>query len=230
MCNHICTLHPKYYARGSRFAVVWYMCILTISFKVICLALGHPYDCPGVAESHPEGYGWLDTTKWSWDHGKTKPCAYLKECTVLCHTRVIQPRWIPVYGMHAYRHVAQILQCTSTRSHSAPFGNRNVNTCAHFCYKIMHCGIFVWCILGFVWYVHMSQTCNILLIFRSSVPNKSALIDKWHIYSYFVHNRSAPLKHIQLPVRHNRIKKLQYTCKHHDVLIIIFSYEIYPVF
>ena len=30
---------------------------------------------------------------------------------------------------------------TSPTSHNAPFCNRNVHTCAHFCYKIVLCGI-----------------------------------------------------------------------------------------
>ena len=47
------------------------------------------------------------------------------------------------------RTVAQIPQCISWISHNAPFCNRNVHTCAHFCYKMVHCGIFVWCIVGF---------------------------------------------------------------------------------
>ena len=34
------------------------------------------------------------------------------------------------------------------KSHNAPFCNRNVHMCAHFCCKIVHCGIFVWCIVG----------------------------------------------------------------------------------
>ena len=39
---------------------------------------------------------------------------------------------------------------TSSTSHNAPFCNRNVHICAHFCYKTVHCGIFVWCIVRFV--------------------------------------------------------------------------------
>ena len=35
-------------------------------------------------------------------------------------------------------------------SHNAPFCNRNVHTRAHFCYKMMHCGIWDWCIVEFV--------------------------------------------------------------------------------
>ena len=42
-------------------------------------------------------------------------------------------------------------------SHNAPFCNRNVHMCAHFFYKIMHCGIFVTCIVGFVRWVHWNQ-------------------------------------------------------------------------
>ena len=49
-----------------------------------------------------------------------------------------------------YRPMAQIQRCTSPISHNASFCNRNVHMCAHFCYKIVHCGIFVWCTVGFV--------------------------------------------------------------------------------
>ena len=43
----------------------------------------------------------------------------------------------------AYILVAQIPQCTSTTSHNVQFCNTNVHMCAHFCYKRLHCGIFV---------------------------------------------------------------------------------------
>ena len=46
-------------------------------------------------------------------------------------------------------HQSHIPQCTSPISHNVPFCNRNVHMCAHFCYKMVHCGIFVWCIVGF---------------------------------------------------------------------------------
>ena len=32
----------------------------------------------------------------------------------------------------------------------APFCNRNVHTYEHFCYQMVHCGIWDWCIVGFV--------------------------------------------------------------------------------
>ena len=46
------------------------------------------------------------------------------------------------------RPVSQIPQCTCVISHNAIFCNRNVHMCAHFCYKMLHCGIFVKCIVG----------------------------------------------------------------------------------
>ena len=49
------------------------------------------------------------------------------------------------------RPISQIPGCIcAIISHNASFCNRNVHMCAHFCYKMMHCGIFVSCILGFV--------------------------------------------------------------------------------
>ena len=40
------------------------------------------------------------------------------------------------------RSISQIPWCTSPISHNAPLCNRNVHTCAHFCYK--------WCIVGYL--------------------------------------------------------------------------------
>ena len=34
-------------------------------------------------------------------------------------------------------------------SHNAPFCDRNVHICAHFCYKMVHCGTWITCIVGF---------------------------------------------------------------------------------
>ena len=36
-------------------------------------------------------------------------------------------------------------------------------TCVHFCYKMLHCGIFVWCIVGFVRWVYWSWLAGNLL-------------------------------------------------------------------
>ena len=49
---------------------------------------------------------------------------------------------------------AQIPENTSHISQNAPFCNRNVHMCAHFCYKMVHSGILVWCIVGFVRWVY----------------------------------------------------------------------------
>ena len=60
------------------------------------------------------------------------------------------------------RSAAQIPQCVSPVSHNAPFCNRNVHMCAHFCYKMVHCGIFVWCIMGFVLWLHCYKMISAL--------------------------------------------------------------------
>ena len=46
--------------------------------------------------------------------------------------------------------ISQIPQRIIQLSHNAPFCNRNVHTCAHFCYKMMHCEIWGWRIVEFV--------------------------------------------------------------------------------
>ena len=52
--------------------------------------------------------------------------------------------------MPANRSISQISQCIRQISHNTSFCNRNVHICAHFCYKILHCGIWDCCIVGFV--------------------------------------------------------------------------------
>ena len=52
------------------------------------------------------------------------------------------------------RPISQIPECICAISHNAPFCNRNVHMCAHFSYKMMHCGIWHRCILGFVRWVY----------------------------------------------------------------------------
>ena len=77
---------------------------------------------------------------------------------------------------HDNRPVAQIPQCTIPIPHNAPFCNRNVHICAHFCYKMVHCGIFVWCIRGFVTWV---QRDNIWSLFDGSPAVDPPL--KWSV-------------------------------------------------
>ena len=48
------------------------------------------------------------------------------------------------------RPIPQIPQCIRHVSCNVSFCNRNVYTCAHFCYAMAHCGIGYWCIVGFV--------------------------------------------------------------------------------
>ena len=45
------------------------------------------------------------------------------------------------------RSISQIPQCTNPISHNASRCNRNVHTCAHFCYKVVHCG----CVYDALW-------------------------------------------------------------------------------
>ena len=47
------------------------------------------------------------------------------------------------------RPISEIPQCIGQIYHNAPFCNRNVHTCEHYGYKMMHCEIWDWCIVGF---------------------------------------------------------------------------------
>ena len=50
----------------------------------------------------------------------------------------------PLYPGWNNRPISQIPECICAISHNATFCNRNVHMCAHFCYKMVHCGIIVW--------------------------------------------------------------------------------------
>ena len=56
------------------------------------------------------------------------------------------------------RPISQIPKYICAISHNAAFCSRNVHMCAHFCYKMVHCGIFVWCIVGFVRWVYWGES------------------------------------------------------------------------
>ena len=65
------------------------------------------------------------------------------------------------------RHIPQIPQYIRQIPHNAPFCNRNVHTCVHFWYKMVHCGIWDCCIVGFVGLVYCSNLqLNIRVITR----------------------------------------------------------------
>ena len=49
-------------------------------------------------------------------------------------------------------------------SHNAPICNRNMHTCAHFCYKMRHCGIFI-CALWDLWRGYSRSRCTRVEIF-----------------------------------------------------------------
>ena len=72
-------------------------------------------------------------------------------------------QWVkPCISMFINRPISQIPWCIRQYP-TAPFCNRNVHTCAHFCYKIVHCGIWHWCILGFVRWVNWHGIAIILM-------------------------------------------------------------------
>ena len=76
--------------------------------------------------------------------------------SVLCNTvngNVF--RLLNYAGKHLYdTPIWKIPECICTKSHNAKFCNRNVHMCAHFCCKMVHCGIFVSCIVGYVRWVY----------------------------------------------------------------------------
>ena len=63
-----------------------------------------------------------------------------REMTDICIIKEGDDHYFPAVFFLFYGHVAQIPQCNYPISHNAPFCNRNVNTCARFCYKMVHGG------------------------------------------------------------------------------------------
>ena len=64
----------------------------------------------------------------------------------------------------------------------ASFCNRNVHMRAHFCYEMVHCGVLVWCIAGFVTWLNPFSQINahvsrdkVLLQCRTSQQNSSLI-------------------------------------------------------
>ena len=77
------------------------------------------------------------------------------------------------------RPISQIPECICAISHNTAFCNRNVHICVHFCCKTVHCGIFVWCIAGFMrWIYYANKTVVRLSI---SITGLRKLI-RWHLY------------------------------------------------
>ena len=60
------------------------------------------------------------------------------------------------------RPITQIPQYTSPIPNNVPFCDRNVHMCAHFCYKMVHCGIFVSCIVAFLRWVYFTPITGLL--------------------------------------------------------------------
>ena len=67
--------------------------------------------------------------------------------------------------------ISQIPQCIRQITHNAPFPT-------YFCYKVVHCGIWVWCIVGFVQWVNW-LTKNLFLVKKSEfLGTKRTWIEK----------------------------------------------------
>ena len=67
---------------------------------------------------------------------------------------------ISVLAIQGNSPIPQIPQCIRQISHNATFCNRNVHMWAHLCYKMVHCGIWDWCIVGFMQQVNCQWLKN----------------------------------------------------------------------
>ena len=102
----------------------------------------------------------------------------------------------PLWGSICNRiPVAQIPQSTSHISHNAPLCNRNVHMCAHTFYKMVHCGIFVWWIGGFVRWMYLLAIHSSPIMVRygvSFVSSKPDLLSPLLCYTQYQVNSSLP--------------------------------------
>ena len=57
--------------------------------------------------------------------------------------------------------LSQISQRTRQISHNASFCNRNLHTCKRFWYRVVHCGIWGRCIVGFIRWIDCSHINNV---------------------------------------------------------------------
>ena len=112
-----------------------------------------------------EGFTLLAVCVWTWKSNANRripstKCQRCSEC---------------IYDMTALinRSVEQIPQRTVPISHNAPICYRNVDMCAHFGYTMVHGGIFVQGIMGFLRWIYfvsyiilcfMWDLCSVLVI------------------------------------------------------------------
>ena len=97
--------------------------------------------------------------------GNNLGCIYLKEKIWLLRSFWVVVGFIMLvyckfalvlywYNVAVLRGLIEKINLTSPTihqiSHNAPFCNRNMHTCAHFCYKVVHCGMWDWWMVGFV--------------------------------------------------------------------------------
>ena len=94
-------------------------------------------------------------------------CIFLQEKMYLLNSTkpIIEPMVTGmIFETERRRNVYQSW-CSSPISHNALFCNWNVHTCGHFCYKMVHCGIFTDNIMRFLKLIcSQSQSCNFSII------------------------------------------------------------------
>ena len=90
---------------------------------------------------------------------------YQSTVTLICSSII---RYI-IHVLRCNRPISQIPQCIRQISHNAPFCNRNVHICAHFCYKMLHYGIWHRGILGFVKWVYYQKYVFGVTLHRNNI-------------------------------------------------------------
>ena len=99
------------------------------------------------------------------------------------------------------RPISQMTQCICAISHSAPFCNISVHTCAHYGYKMLHCGIWHRCILGFVRWVYNN-------VIMTTKRRRDVVLTSW-CYHCIV----SPLGESTVPLREMHQSPLDYLFK-----------------
>ena len=125
---------------------------------------------------------------------RVEPSNYILQ--ILWHVITCPYPWYLLLALTSLnRPISQIPKCIRQISHNATFCNRNVHTCAHFCYKLLHCGIWHRCIL-----MH-SEICDtgllLTLLLSGLSVEKLEFITRTKAMS-----RSVPAAAVHAPQRH----------------------------
>ena len=166
-------IHRFGLGRLGRETMVCAVCLSIFLFRVIYPGAAQSYNCTKFRSRYAEWCGGdtclYQTTLQSKLH-QGENILFLLECTtcLFCNRPISHISQCIRHISHNTQFKYTIYMCPFLLQngvvrfgmHNAPPCSRNVHTCAYFCYKMVHCAIFVWCIVGFVrWDYSYHRSC-----------------------------------------------------------------------